>query len=95
MNLVITMIGGQCPMQAEGTINGKPFYFRARGEHWSFSVGDGDIHGDTDWYLSVRWSRDQFGAGWMTEAQARAIIAQCAIAYSATIITDSGGPNAT
>lgn len=29
---------GQCPVQAEGTINGREFYFRSRGEHWRLYV---------------------------------------------------------
>lgn len=31
-------ISGYCPVQAEGTINGLPFYFRSRGEHWALYV---------------------------------------------------------
>ncbi len=87
MTLVITTIGGQCPMQAEGKIGDKRFYFRARGEHWSLSVGEDD--GDPEWHLRVRWSHDQFGAGWMTEVQARAIIERCATAYAATMLNDA------
>jgi hypothetical protein len=37
--------GGKCPVQAEGKINGLPFYFRSRGGHWSLSIAhapDGD-----------------------------------------------------
>jgi len=30
--------GGSAPVQAWGTINGRPFYFRARHAHWSFAV---------------------------------------------------------
>ena len=36
---------GQCPVQAEGKINGLPFYFRSRGASWSLSIAatpDGD-----------------------------------------------------
>lgn len=29
---------GNCPVQAEGSINGYPFYFRARGGTWSVRV---------------------------------------------------------
>jgi hypothetical protein len=32
-------IGGHCPVQAEGTINGYPFYFRSRHQHWALYVG--------------------------------------------------------
>ncbi len=29
---------GMCPVQGEGEVDGRPFYFRARGEHWELSV---------------------------------------------------------
>ena len=29
---------GACPVQAEGTVDGLPFYFRARGGEWTLSV---------------------------------------------------------
>lgn len=37
--IIIDSFGGNCPVQAEGTIDGKPFYFRARGSSWSMSIG--------------------------------------------------------
>ena len=33
------MIGGNCPVQAEGRIDGLPLYFRARSSHWSLGIG--------------------------------------------------------
>lgn len=41
-NIVIDRLGGLCPVQAEGTIDGVPFYFRSRGEHWSIEIGEGN-----------------------------------------------------
>jgi hypothetical protein len=35
-------IGGNCPVQAEGSIDGKRFYFRARGASWQFVVAETD-----------------------------------------------------
>lgn len=32
-------LGGYCPVQAEGTIDGLPLYFRARGGQWSLDIG--------------------------------------------------------
>jgi hypothetical protein len=29
---------GACPVQAEGFVDGFPFYFRSRGETWSLSI---------------------------------------------------------
>lgn len=31
-------IGGMMPNQASGTVNGNPFYFRARWGHWSIAI---------------------------------------------------------
>jgi hypothetical protein len=36
---------GNCPVQAEGFINGYPFYFRSRHMHWSLRVAS-DVDGD-------------------------------------------------
>jgi hypothetical protein len=33
-------IGGLCPVQGEGTVDGKPWYFRARGDRWSMYVAE-------------------------------------------------------
>ena len=52
--LKIDMLGGNCPVQAEGTIDGRPFYFRARGQSWSMGIG-GDVVGDPDWYMKQIW----------------------------------------
>ena len=52
---------GTCPVQAEGTINGLPFYFRARGRHWSLYVAKtetGDPLGD-----DVHVHREEYHGG--------------------------------
>jgi hypothetical protein len=35
--------GTAAPVQAEGTIDGFPFYFRARHNEWTFAVADGCV----------------------------------------------------
>tara|TARA_B110001454_G_C12718140_1_gene433479 strand:+ start:2048 stop:2314 length:267 start_codon:yes stop_codon:yes gene_type:complete len=43
---------GLCPVQAEGTVNGHPFYFRARHLSWSLSVAsspNGHVMEDDTW----------------------------------------------
>ncbi len=35
-------IWGHAPVQAEGTIEGREFYFRARGDEWTFAVAEVD-----------------------------------------------------
>ncbi|WAJ27116.1 hypothetical protein [Antarcticirhabdus aurantiaca] len=70
----IDWLGGNCPVQAEGEIDGKPFYFRARGERWSMSIGGNDVVGEPEWYYEEPYGDEDFAAGWMTEDEARAFI---------------------
>jgi hypothetical protein len=74
MALIIDGIGGNCPVQGEGTFDGKPFYFRARHESWSIGVG-GEPVGNPEWYASKDWGDGPFKAGWMPVETAREIIA--------------------
>lgn len=81
MNITIDSIGGNCPVQAEGHINGKPFYFRARGEHWSMSVGGDDVIGKPEWFYEEEYPGGQFAAGWMDKAEAIGFLHQAAEKY--------------
>src|SRR4051812_24067155 len=76
--IIIDTIGGNCPVQAEGTIDDWPFYFRARGSHWSLEVAEPGFEpcGEAVWEHRAKYSDEQYAAGWMTEAEARAFIAQ-------------------
>lgn len=69
----IEFIGGNCPVQAEGKIDGTPFYFRGRGNGWRIGIGGGPV-GKPDW--------STFGecesAGWMLEGEARELIEKAA-----------------
>lgn len=89
ITIEIDFCGGNCPVQAEGRINGEPFYFRARGEHWSLSVG-ADPVGDPRAQYIERFSSDQFAAGWMDVTTAYGLIlrAACGIALA----TPKDGP---
>lgn len=88
-DLRIEMIAGYCPVQAEGTIDGVPFYFRARGRRWSMSIGKNPvsilttIEANTDeWYAESTWGLERFAAGWMPEAEARRLVEWCASEYA-------------
>lgn len=37
---VLFWLGGNCPVQAEGLIDGHSLYFRARGSQWSLTIGN-------------------------------------------------------
>jgi hypothetical protein len=79
-DLTISWLGGNCPVQAEGEINGKPFYFRARGESWSLSIG-GEPVGNPEW-AHFEWFGEWPDAGWMTEEQAEAFLRRAAARYA-------------
>jgi len=95
VQIVIEQVGGNCPVQAEGTINGVPFYFRARGKHWALHVGP-DPLADGSWVHRERYSDpsakgrfdsdpddgDPYAAGWMTVDEVRAFIAKAAALYA-------------
>src|SRR5947207_1752971 len=40
----IQWLSGFCPVQALGRVDGLPFYFRARGGYWVFSVATAPEH---------------------------------------------------
>ena len=82
MNLIIDQISGNCPVQGDGTIDGVPWYFRARFEHWSMSIGPdpvgiscGEKHG---WYREEAWGDGEYDAGYMPRDTAKQIIRDCA-----------------
>lgn len=79
--VILDWIGGNCPVQAEGTVNGKPFYFRARGESWSMSIGGEDVVGRPEWFHEEGYGETQFAAGWMTIDEAKNFIAVAAKRY--------------
>lgn len=68
-HLEISLIGGNCPVQAEGTINGEPFYFRARWDHWSLGVGGDPVSAPDRELTSVCEA-----AGWIDTFQVRQIL---------------------
>lgn len=80
--VVINGVGGWCPVQAEGTVNGKEFYFRARGDSWALNIGGEDIILEPEWRYEEdygTWPDD----GYMTEDEARSFIAKAVQMYEA------------
>ena len=82
--LQIDGIYGQCPVQADGMIDGLPFYFRARGDKWSFSVApagvDPVVHADWVHYADYD-EKGPLAAGWMSHDEARDFIQEAAVLY--------------
>lgn len=80
--------GPGAPVSAEGTVDGKAWYFRARGEKWYFAVGESSddairvgwprgLGGTTGWLETRRWGRAEFAASWMRPTPARRLIEIC------------------
>lgn len=82
VEIVYDMIGGNCPVQAEGQINGYYFYFRARGEGWHMELGLPKGH--VGWYGVAAWEyeEDYHGpekdAGWIGLNEAKTFIEKAA-----------------
>lgn len=79
----IDWLRGNCPVQAKGRIDGEPFYFRARGEHWSLDIGGADPVDEGDWWTQEEWPGGPYAAGWMSYDDARACIERGAAAWRA------------
>ena len=89
----IDMIGGNCPVQAEGFIDGQPFYFRARGGSWSLSIGSDfedssdtgvhglDVIGKPKWFHEEDWGDGPYAAGWMPIEIAEEMIEKGAVLF--------------
>jgi hypothetical protein len=80
MTVQIDWLGGNCPVQAEGNVDGKPFYFRARGNHWTMGIGSDPV-GSPEWDYEEQYGDEPFAAGWMTEEEARAFIDKAVTLY--------------
>lgn len=88
VHLKVAYLGGLCPVQAEGWVNGIPFYFRSRHDHWSVSIGEDPI--GTPWdhpgyyreevFSPYGWEHD---AGYMHQNVALDIIWRCAREFAA------------
>lgn len=95
--VVIDCLGGNCPVQAEGWIDGVPFYFRARGRRWQVGIGADPVTatmGGPGWYYEEPYGDHDYAAGWMDEREARHCIWRAAGLYR-TASTTAGalGPH--
>lgn len=86
-------IYGSAPVQADGTINGFPFYFRARWDGWSFAISEnpqvdpvdiqmeetGKEHGYfAEGTIGKEW---EYLASYMEFSMAKDIMAKCSLEY--------------
>ena len=83
VGIIITRLGGNCPVQAEGSFDGMAFYFRARGCSVTCDVDDWTWDGpEYEWpdagYISEDTARAFIGeayAEWKVRTTARARMA--------------------
>jgi len=81
----LNCIGGNCPVQAEGIVDGRPFYFRARGDEWSLDIGPEDQwHGYGCWRIERDYGSG-FDAGWMHKHEALGFIVEGIAEYRARL----------
>lgn len=91
MKIEMTQTSGAAPVQYEGTIEDKYFYFRARGNEWSFSVADTideTVDGFSAGEIFLRtgsYGDDQhpFAASYMPHPEAEHLIQACVQEYLA------------
>lgn len=79
--VIISLLGGNCPVQGEGTVDGKPFYFRARGEGWRMNIGGADVIVSPEWSFYQEYGDEPYAAGWITVDEAKAFIHMAADKY--------------
>lgn len=88
--LTIEWFGGNCPAPwAEGFYLGKPFYFRARVDAWSFNLGGKDVISNPEWryfeyYEPKNLEPEQnsaFAAGWITRQEGVGFILKSIFEY--------------
>ena len=82
---------GNCPVQADGTIDGHRFYFRSRGSRWSLDVGGQDPCADATWSYSEHYGPWP-DAGWITDEEALAFIEKGAKLFRETTTTKGEKP---
>jgi hypothetical protein len=73
----IAEIGGACPVQAEGTVKGVPFYFRSRWDRWAMHIGADPLAAES-WVYEELYSGGPMGAGYVSEQEAREFINKAA-----------------
>lgn len=83
LSICIEYISGNCPVQSEGRIGGQHFYFRARGQRWSMSIGGSDPIIEPEWYYEEPYGDTPHAAGWMPQYEALEMIAKAIKLYCA------------
>ena len=80
--LDVKWMGGWCPVQSEGNLGKKRWYFRSRGDGWSFYLGEPntDIFSHNDYFRTEDWGKWP-DAGYMPLDIALGFILDCVEEY--------------
>lgn len=87
----IEWLGGNCPVQANGLIDGKPFYFRARGNSWRMNIGGDEPVLSPHWTYGEEYGEQAYAAGWMPQHEALGFIAKAVGLYAAQGVDEQSG----
>lgn len=71
--------GGNCPVQIDGEVDGKYFYFRARGQRWQFEVAENESEWLADkviYSAEKPYGDEPYSAGWMPLHEAFGLVAK-------------------
>lgn len=86
--LLIDSITSPSPVQAEGTIGGNKFYFRARWDTWSFAVSENPEidpvlvdSPEKGFYIEEKYGNNSYEAGYMPLEKVNSILEHCADLY--------------
>jgi hypothetical protein len=84
MSVDMRMTCSAVPLQFEGTVDGNPAYFRARFQHWYFTIvrpGAEPVRPEPDnnllFFREEQWGDGEYAAGYMPELIGRQKINQC------------------
>ena len=77
----VDYIGGVCPVEAEGSIDGHRFYFSARGDVWQLQIGGADPSEGADWSYSESYGVTKSAAGFIKPDEARALIRKAILIF--------------
>jgi hypothetical protein len=87
-NMDYTFTCTAAPVQAEGTIKGKAFYFRSRHGHWTFAVSEDtntspiDIQStEQGFFIEQQYGNKSSNASYLPLDEAKKIIEDCAEMY--------------
>jgi hypothetical protein len=82
-NFELYHLSGWTPVQAEGELDGRYWYFRARGTYWRFELGGNETGSrSARWRYEESWpSVSGFEAGYLTDEEAVSCILKAIIAY--------------